>query len=216
MKHFFSYRLIGFCVSTFCFSATSWAQGEFLNNSNTIAPSGSSLTIPSVSSPSVFSLKNKTEKKASPSILEPNKIQFTQNNSFSNPGDLVKDKLIIKESGFDSQAYRKNQYFGDLKSKSAFVRISCRDFGEVDGDEIRVWVNDRVIIDRIYLDSDFQRVELGLEKGFNKIDFEALNQGFSGPNTAQFQIYDDNGQLMTSNQWNLATGFKATIIIVKD
>ena len=49
-----------------------------------------------------------------------------------------------------------------------------------------------------------------------KVDFEALNQGFSGPNTAQFMIFDDKGSLISSNQWKLGTGFKATIIIVKE
>ena len=49
----------------------------------------------------------------------------------------------------------------------------------------------------------------------NKIDFVALNQGSSGPNTAELRIYDDNKKLLSSNQWNLATGSKATLIIVK-
>jgi hypothetical protein len=57
---------------------------------------------------------------------------------------------------------------------------------------------------------------LGLIKGFNKVDFEAINQGESGPNTAEFQVYDDKGQLISANQWNLATGFKASIILIKD
>ena len=43
----------------------------------------------------------------------------------------------------------------------------------------------------------------------------ALNQGDSGPNTAELRIYDDNDILISSNQWNLATGAKATLIIVK-
>ena len=55
-----------------------------------------------------------------------------------------------------------------------------------------------------------------IPKGFNKIDFEALNQGTAGPNTAEFRVYDDQGLLVSANQWNLATGFKATIIIVKE
>ena len=87
---------------------------------------------------------------------------------------------------------------------------------EIDGDEIRVLVNDKEVVSRVFLEGSFKVLELGLEKGFNKIDFEALNQGYSGPNTAEFQVYDDKGQLVSANQWNLATGFKATIIIVKE
>ena len=51
--------------------------------------------------------------------------------------------------------------------------------------------------------------------GFNKIDFVALNQGESGPNTAEVRVYDDDGNVMMSNLWNLATGSKATFIVVK-
>jgi hypothetical protein len=35
-------------------------------------------------------------------------------------------------------------------------------------------------------------------KRFNKIDFEALNQGSSGPNTAEFKVYDDKGSLISA------------------
>ena len=49
-----------------------------------------------------------------------------------------------------------------------------------------------------------------------RVDFEAINQGESGPNTAEFQVYDDKGQLISANQWNLATGFKASIILIKN
>jgi hypothetical protein len=68
----------------------------------------------------------------------------------------------------------------------------------------------------VNLDSDYKGFDIVLEKGFNKIDFEALNQGTSGPNTAQFQVFDDKGALISSSQWNLGTGFKATIILVKE
>jgi hypothetical protein len=93
--------------------------------------------------------------------------------------------------------------------------VNYRDHQAVDGDEIRVWVNDRIVETRISLDNSMQGFELNLEPGFNKIDFEALNQGMSGPNTAEFRVYDDKGNVISANRWDLATGFKATIIIVK-
>ena len=55
-----------------------------------------------------------------------------------------------------------------------------------------------------------------LEPGFNKIDFQALNQGESGPNTAELHVYDDNGVLVSAHEWNLLTGYKATVIVVKE
>ena len=77
-----------------------------------------------------------------------------------------------------------------------------------------LWDFDGVIMDSMPVrDKGF---EIVLEKGFNKIDFEALNQGSSGPNTAEFKVYDDKGSLISASQWNLGTGFKATIILVKE
>jgi hypothetical protein len=49
----------------------------------------------------------------------------------------------------------------------------------------------------------------------NKVEIEALNQGESGPNTAQFVVLDDNGKVITTNKWNLTTGVKAKLIITK-
>lgn len=91
----------------------------------------------------------------------------------------------------------------------------CRDFEYVDGDRVSILVNDQIVIQNLTLNSTFRGINLKLEKGFNKIDFVALNQGDSGPNTAELRIYDDNDILISSNQWNLATGAKATLIIVK-
>ena len=76
-------------------------------------------------------------------------------------------------------------------------------------------VNDEIVVHNLTLNSSFRGINLKLKEGFNKVDFIALNQGDSGPNTAELRIYDDNDVLISSNQWNLATGAKATLIIVK-
>ena len=72
------------------------------------------------------------------------------------------------------------------------------------------------VISRILLQEQFVALSLNLMVGFNKIDFVALNQGTSGPNTAEVRVFDDQGNLIGSNRWNLATGVKATYIIVKE
>ena len=66
------------------------------------------------------------------------------------------------------------------------------------------------------LEQRFKRLNVDLLSGFNKIEFIALNQGESGPNTAEIRVYDDQGGLIMANQWNLATGTKATLIVVKE
>ena len=57
--------------------------------------------------------------------------------------------------------------------------------------------------------------KLDLSSGLNVVDFIAVNQGKSGPNTAEVIVYDDQGRLVGNNRWNLATGVKATYIIYK-
>jgi hypothetical protein len=112
--------------------------------------------------------------------------------------------------------YKKNQYFGDFRTKSEKITIMCRDHEYVDGDRVRVLQNDKIIMTDIYLVAEFKKFFVELEPGFNKIEFVALNQGSSGPNTAEFKVLDQNGNVMVHNVWNLATGVKASIIVVQE
>ena len=95
------------------------------------------------------------------------------------------------------------------------MKIACRDHEYPDGDLVRIWLNGQVAINAILLESDFREVYLDLNDGINKVEIEALNQGESGPNTAQFVVVDDNGKVITTNKWNLTTGVKAKLIITK-
>ncbi len=143
---------------------------------------------------------------------------------FGNPGELYENRLnksldhlkLSKEEFELKNGSTTDQYFGDFKSKAKFVNVVYRDHGYVDGDVIQVLVNDEIIHLRVYLTGGFKGFKLDLKPGFNKIDFLALNQGESGPNTAEFRVVDDLDNLISSNRWNLSTGVKATIIIVKE
>lgn len=174
--------------------------------------------IPNTNSPFPPSIKDPMPTSSSRSIPENSNFKFYQNNDFISRGDEYLEKMNTNKGGDggDYKAFRKNQYLGDFKTNSQKVRVSYRDHQAEDGDEVRIWVNDRVLKSRIYLTNRLQGFELDLKPGFNKIEFEALNQGSSGPNTAEFTIVDDNGSVISSNRWDLATGFKASIIIVKE
>ncbi len=143
---------------------------------------------------------------------------MVKKDEFVSRGAEFEDKVraTVAEKGESNEAYRGHQYFGEVKTEAEFVQIMARDFGEEDGDLIKVMVNDVVVIPEIILNNDFRGIQITLSQGFNKIDFEALNQGTVGPNTAEFRVYDDKEQLISNNQWNLATGFKATVIVIKE
>jgi hypothetical protein len=164
-----------------------------------------------------------------PSILDVNKTPNPLDSQTNRSVKMLPDKEL-RQAGYDmdidpkvgerEKANSKNHYgdmyLGDIKTSSLFVGIVCRDHEYVDGDRVKIYANDEVIEPNILLTSSFKGVNLSLDKGFNRLDFEALNQGSSGPNTAQVDVYDDKGQLIYSNKWLLSTGSKASLIIVKE
>jgi hypothetical protein len=135
----------------------------------------------------------------------------------ANPEDMfLNSTLYKKESNSNGVFYRRNQYLGSFKTKSFTSTIRYRDAAFVDGDKIRVYLNDKIIEPEVVLDGTFKGFKIPLVDGVNKIDFEALNEGFASPNTAEFQVYDDKGIVISADQWNVGTGYKATIILMKE
>lgn len=109
-----------------------------------------------------------------------------------------------------------DQDLGSFRTTSVSVNIICRDYQYPDGDRVTIFVNDIPVVYNITLQENWQKFNIPLEVGINKIQILALNQGTSGPNTAAFKVFNDAGMLISSSEWNLATGAKATLIIAKD
>lgn len=105
-----------------------------------------------------------------------------------------------------------DQFLGEHRVDTKFVNIVCRDHEYPDGDRVQIVVNGSIIKASLLLTSSYRRVEVNLVDGKNTVDIIALNQGESGPNTAEFVVYDDKGKVISSKEWNLLTGVKATII----
>ena len=209
-----------------CITLNGYAQSEFSSKKfKAIAPLNRTpkvkkvippeAVLPPITTPNVFK-SNLIKSKSSSLLTQPSNFSMVIKNEFINPGDVYRDKLNKKVDNEEATVYRRNQNLGDFKTSSLTAKVLYRDAADVDGDEIRVYLNDRIVQYQVNLESEYKGFEIVLEKGFNKIDFEALNQGTSGPNTAQFQVFDDKGALISSSQWNLGTGFKATIILVKE
>ena len=155
--------------------------------------------------------KEEAPKVNPPAVIEkPDPLKLAEAELFKNP-DLYK-----KESNTDGIFYRRNQYLGGFKTQSFTATVRYRDAAFVDGDKIRVLLNDKVIQPEVIMDGEFNGFKLDLTNGINKIDFEALNEGSSSPNTAEFQVYDDKGTVIESSQWNVGTGYKATILLLKE
>ena len=137
---------------------------------------------------------------------------------FINSNDLYLSRLNRKEaeSNKNINKFKVDQFLGEIRNDGEYVNIILRDHEYPDGDLIKVEVNESVVMPAILLTEKAKGFKLDLKSGFNVVDFVALNQGSSGPNTAEIIVYDDQGKLVGTNRWNLATGVKATYIIYKN
>lgn len=144
-------------------------------------------------------------------------FSMIDNNHLMDPGQIFEERYKKKamEQGLIPQSM-KDQFLGEYRNNGSFVNIICRDHGYFDGDYVQVLVNDQIVIPRLLLTNSYKGFNIELSEGMNKIDFLALNQGESGPNTAELQVFDDNEVLISAKAWNLLTGVKATIMVVKE
>lgn len=151
--------------------------------------------------------------------LEENKSSSKNHNFLMETLPEDKDIIGLKYWKGQDVTHKKlgsNYSLGTVKSTTKTVKIECRDFGLVDGDRIQIYLNNSVVSTNIGLKGNYFVVYLNLEEGYNRIDFQALNQGYAGPNTAEVIVYDANGNIISAKEWQLATGENATLGIIKN
>ena len=198
---------------------------QFENSNNSVqfevveddikTPNG--MELPAIKLPSIIKSKNplRMNDYSGLGLEESELLDITHEDSFLDlktneaPKYFTKDKKIAEEFGRD-------QYLGELRTGSLNVTIMYRDHEYVDGDRVRIYVNGDIVKSSVSLSAGFNGFTFLLQPGFNKVEFQALNQGSSGPNTAELRIFNDEGDVISANQWNLTTGRKAMITIVKE
>ena len=180
-----------------------------------------SKAVPPINVPNVFNSPDVKTPNSSFKIGTPAPISMIPKNEFANPGDVYKEKMAqdLNKTLNENNAplLKKNFDFGDYKTKSEYLIVKYRDYIYVDGDLLRVYLNYNVIRSELFLEGTLKEIKIVLNPGINKVEFEALNTGTSGGNTAEIQIYDDKNNLITTNFWdNLASGFKGSILLIKE
>lgn len=129
----------------------------------------------------------------------------------------ITGKLYVNNEDITHKRLSTNMDLGTVTTSSKEIRVVCRDHSYVDGDIIKIFINEQPLKYNVVLKGSSYTVYLKLEKGFNRIDFKALNQGLSGPNTAELLLFDENDNLISAKEWNLRTGEVATLgVIQKD
>ncbi|NJB71120.1 hypothetical protein GGR42_001582 [Saonia flava] len=211
MKHNY-FVLFFLMLSVHGFAQTDLSQTQSLN----IEPADNKIDLPETPNPS--SRLNIPSVVPEPLDLDKKpEIKMLPDKELLQAGhDMVIDAKIGEKEKSGDKSHYGDMYLGDIKTTAKFVGIVCRDHEYVDGDRVKIYVNDMVIEPNILLTGAFKGINIDLDKGFNRLDFEALNQGTSGPNTAQVDVYDENGKIIYSNRWNLSTGAKASLIIIKE
>ena len=136
-------------------------------------------------------------------------------------GKSKQDKDVMVQKYWNGQdvsvkKFKTSLELGRYETTTPRIRIVCRDHSYVDGDRVKLYVNEVVLRRSITLEGGYFIIDVDLKEGFNRIDIEALNQGSSGPNTAEFKVFDDNGNLLAAREWNILTGYIATMVVMKN
>ena len=192
-------------------SNNSTGSSFFSSNSNS---EKSLLKLEKKENPFLKKLKDKNKKNFFPDA----NVKEKKPERFINSNDFYLSRLNRREteSNKNINKFKVDQFLGEIRNDGEYVNIILRDHEYPDGDLIKVAVNENIVMPAILLTEKAKGFKLDLKSGFNVVDFVALNQGSSGPNTAEIIVYDDQGKLVGTNRWNLATGVKATYIIYKN
>ncbi len=206
--------MLYFLIVGFSYSQENSNNSSRLNFSSPNSKSDNSLlNLKKNDNPFLKKLDNKNKKNFFPDA----NVKEKKPERFINSNDFYLSRLNRKEteSNKNINKFKVDQFLGEIRNDGEYVNIILRDHEYPDGDLIKVEVNENIVMPAILLTENAKGFKLDLKSGFNVVDFVALNQGSSGPNTAEIIVYDDQGKLVGTNRWNLATGVKATYIIYK-
>ncbi|WP_281240288.1 hypothetical protein [Flavobacterium praedii] len=232
MKQFY------FFIFLIVFASSANAQSEFNTKFKAIPPAKvnpktekklvppATTDFPVIIPPNVYKNPNPTNPITDYKLDIKSEISMIPKNEFVNPGDEVRDRLskgldgqLIKEGLKEDSRYlvKIDVNFGDIRTKSEYFLIKCRDYGEIDGDFIKSTLNENVIRGSLELESYFKEFRIYFKDGINIFELEALNKGTLGGNTGEFYIYDAEGKLIRHDYWdNWDAGVKGRFVIIKE
>lgn len=183
------------------------------NPKGQVAPTSSK----AISYPSIFDKKDKLLSGVSLLKKAPEEEKsIFEKEQFASVAQEYTDKMNKQiTDGKIYEYYKKDYLLATYKCSTKIAKFALKDFGDPDGDVVRIWLNDVVVIEAIRLESGYREIQLNLRDGQNQLVIEALNEGTVSPNTAQFSIFNDKGAIIGNNLSGLLQNVKATIIINK-
>jgi hypothetical protein len=129
------------------------------------------------------------------------------------------DKTLVREELKEDKSVldRVDRYLGEYRTKSEFFTVKYRDYIQIDGDLINVYLNGKVLRSGLYLNYEFGEFRIPLALGLNQIELVVASTGTSGGNTAELHVLDDVNRDITTEYWNnLALGVKIKMIVIRE
>ncbi len=218
-----------FCfLATFCFSINGFSQIELPTRTLKISPikkpDAPPKPTPEIATPAIIKYESSIEKSVDDKLLK----GFTLLPKKEEKGIMEKEPIRsiaevhtkkqndkLKSEGISQEIVNSDTFLGEFTVYTTELTTKCRDYSAIDGDNVRIWLNDEIIVTSVYLESTFKTYTLNLKEGLNIIKIQALNIGESFPNTGQFIFFDGNGKLVTNQNWGLNAGYFAIIRILK-
>lgn len=222
MHYFFKNILfIGFLgVTSICFSQLDTPKGNNVGG-KVIGVLNAPASVKEVKKPTSLEFENDNGFKTANEKLQKKVKNKQQEQNLKNKG-IITPEMVAKQN------FRKNvegkfanfpmidMDLGSFHTKSEFLYLSSYDFGRFDGDKVQISVNGERIHNNYLLTPKIQTIKIRLEKGINKIEVTAINEGELSPNTGYFNFFDDNRYVIKEGEWMLAKGAKVIAIVVKD
>lgn len=179
----------------------------------TVSPTSSR----AITYPSIFDKKDKLLSGVTLLNKKPEEEKsIFEKKQFASPAKEYTDKMNKQiEDGKIYDYYKKDYLLASYKCSTKTAKFVLKDYGDPDGDVVRIWLNGEIVINALTLESAYREIKLDLREGQNLLVIEALNEGSVSPNTAQFSIFNDKGEIIGNNLSGLLTNVKATIIINK-
>lgn len=221
-------RIIHYSIVLFFISFCGFSQFDSSNHAVKIAPAkkpdAETKPVFVTTTPAIIKYESSLEKNNTDKLLK----GFTLLPKKEEKGIMEKEPLRttaeiytkkendkLKSEGLSQEIVNSDVYLGEFIVYTTELNTKCRDYGAVDGDNVRIWLNDEVVVSNVSLESGFKNYTLQLKEGSNIIKIQALNIGQFFPNTGQFIFSDGNGKLVTNQNWGLNDGYNAIIKVRK-
>lgn len=102
-----------------------------------------------------------------------------------------------------------------FQTESNELVIFVWDSGIIDGDEVSIYCNDSVVLDRYLVKKKKKKLRIALNNGLNTIKIKAISEGIYSPNTTMLQLKGNGGlyNAVTFLHANEETGIRVKSLV---